>query len=262
MIVDDVKILDLINRGIDGELSPRQAARLDRLRAERPEVDAYYRQTAEVADRIRSLDAANPPAYLKTRILRSLPQRAAPARQSHQSVVAGLIERFRLVTQPQLALQLASVFIIGLLVGGLFMTIGPLSGAVDPSDVVGTMGAERSTASLEGAHFQGTVGLARTDDRVTITIRGTTDQPAEVQIAVSPERILWTGYSNQAPQLPGQSPIEIAGTAEGVTLTLTGQNIVALDFDVAGASALAENAEFVITLKEKGTDVASRKLSI
>jgi hypothetical protein len=267
-MVNDPKTFDLVNRGIDGELSARQMARLAKLRAENRDVETMYVETAAVADRVQSLGTVAPPEYLKSRIMRSLPVRAQPvsARATvRRSYLAGLAERVQFALQAQPALRLATVFVGGVFLGGILMTVAPLTGGVESSDVMGTMGADTPRETLPEAVvatfdevFVGTAELTRIGDRVSLLLEGVSSSRISVEILVSPTQADFVGFADQSTRSAQDRQVEISGGAGRVALSVAGDVALALDFASSGATP----AEFTITLVEADAVVSARDLSI
>ena len=191
---------ELISAGIDGELSPREQARLDELLADSGEARALRDELLAVARAVESLPEEAPPAELAGRIM----DRAAP----RGATVVPLHTPWRRV-------QLPMAFAAGLLVAVATQRLLPpeptaeelqwLSGTLAPA-------SQRSALRIETAGLKGRVDSVFRGKTRTLEFRLEAAAPLEIEVGLSGTGLAFGGIvPNEGGQGLDAGRIESAG---------------------------------------------------
>jgi hypothetical protein len=155
----DRKINDLINKEIDGSNSPEETARLKACLKNNVEGQREYDRLGNLAHMLSSVDAVDPPASMKARIMNSVERR-----RSAEPKKTSIFEYLSRKLQPRAALRLGYAFSIGLAVGVLMYTVylNIHNDVLGTSDASGTIGMGESPDKLEsGDSFDVTLPQVR-----------------------------------------------------------------------------------------------------
>lgn len=250
-------LLDLINADLDGETSPEESSRLATLMSQQPEIATMYDETRVFIDRIHSISSVEPPSYLKNRIMSQL---AGPKSIPSRSIAAEIIESVKALFQPRFALQLATIFAGGLIIGLTFSQTGWFSEAFDANSAVGTIGVspadsnQPSEVTLSGIQSHAIATLDRRANQVILTLDGKADEPAVIEVDYPVEQLSIRGLTDQ------MSPAgeELSATGGNVRVVLQTAGSLTLVFDAVDGSEVAVN----VSLREPGREVITSRLTI
>ncbi|NNE36160.1 MAG: hypothetical protein HKN13_13045 [Rhodothermales bacterium] len=268
-MIDD-KVFELINAGVDDELSPSQRSELDQLIADQPEVADLFSQMTDTVHRVQALKSTDPPADLRDRIMASLPavsmaEHRETRLDSVSSGVGSFVELVRSLFQPRYALQFATVFAGGLLIGALVVSgltgIGPFGELVDPNQAVGTIGGSpenaltgpTSTTELRGDLFNGTVTVSRSAGGLDLVVEGQTNQTAVIMIGFD-EMTEFEGLS----YLENKQSANATISSGLITATLSDSNALKVRFRTSNG----EPSRFVVQLKEGDSITVTEEITI
>lgn len=243
-------IFELINAGVDGELTSEERARLERLRRERPDVAARYDEIASVAGMVTSLERVEPPVGLRDRIVANAIASSTRHIRPHR---IGLLDRLLAAVTPKPAFRLAFGFVGGLVLGAFLMTIVPRGAVVDPNNAAGTIGATPGAAQvarLEGSAAAASVALSRTGEVVTATISAA-DGPATVEITYDPTQAALSGLTgldavetSYLESSPGKTVVRLPeATRISLTYAVSPGQTVRLGLNLFEADVIASSTE-------------------
>jgi len=157
----DERVIELINKEIDGTILPAERATLEQHRSSNEEVREISDDFSHIASMLSAIGNVEPPSTLKPRVMRDISPQATPQRQTlWQSVRTAVIDFFR----PRSGFRLAYAFSGGLVAGvALFATYLSIGGRTtfDSSDAIGTM-VSNAPRNLEiGREFTVNAGNVR-----------------------------------------------------------------------------------------------------
>lgn len=166
------KIVELIQREIDGLNSPEESAELQAIVAKDPQVRKIYDELRAVADTLEQAEQLEPPAHLKAAILSALPKRkeAPAASKGVLQWLAGFLPR-----QPrfQISLAFAGGLAAGLLLFALFASEALRQSPSDVADYYGTLVAPEKEADLTVLH-ELVIDIEQAQGRVVVKSAGST----------------------------------------------------------------------------------------
>ncbi len=164
----DPKLIDLMNRALDGVATEPERADLDRALTASPEARAHYEDLSRLVRRLESVPMMDPPAYLHPQVMDAIDAseiRYAPRASEER----GFFSWLRAIGTRR-GLGYASTFGLGLAAGAIVLAvIRPFP--VDPGQVSGAL---TTPHQLEGAlpvdvPEAGVNGSVRVVDRGTVT---------------------------------------------------------------------------------------------
>jgi hypothetical protein len=181
-------VVDLIQRDLDGTLSPEEKLRLEREIASSPDSRRMHEELRAVKDVLGCIDEVNPPPTLKPSILREIQRRSAPVR-ARQSVLAP----FRARPAVGYAVAVAGGIMVGIIGFALFSS---LPANLDRNDVVGTLSVGGSVKGMTrgpelgitGEGVRGTVRTESSKDFELIHCSLESERPAEMVITFDPAK--------------------------------------------------------------------------
>lgn len=226
------KYIELINRGIDGDLSGRESTRLQNLLAKNPEARKLHRDLDALSNVLHSVDDVEPSSHLKKHILNALPLNAHAPREKRS-----LLRSLRSTFEPRLSVKYAYVFSVGLIVGVIGYALIDRASLFDISDLYGTMGVPKSyenigdiAVDLNGVH--GTFNIKHSKDILLAEVNLSSQQEIEIAFEYNGKEISFDGFR----QLRGmQNSVNISQNA--VMLASIGENRCIILFHNGGASA-------------------------
>lgn len=193
--------LDLIHKEIDGLSSENERAELRAYLANNPEAQDLHRDLTRISGILNKVHQVDPPPYLRTKILNSLPL-SKYARKEKRSPLAAIIRD--LVFRPNA--RYAYAVVAGVVVGILaYAVINRQLGSTMPpeiSSLYGTMLSQEALGSLvpaehveidlEQAH--GTVDIKYSNEIVLVELRLESDQEIEMFIEFDDRDISFAGF--------------------------------------------------------------------
>ncbi len=228
----DERILELINKDIDGVPLPAERTILEEYRSKSPELADVERELRAVA---RALDVVHPaeaPATLKSRVMRSIAP-TARRESTARSILAPVIEFFRGTS----GVRLAYAFSIGILAGiTLFALYDGVRhpGSVEPSDVTGTMIIGSSggqvqpgpAVSITGDRVNGSITTQFTQQIAIVTVRITSPEAVRAEFTYNPAQL-----AVRAVQRGADSRTDLAVSGSTVEVRSAGVDGYTLYFD-------------------------------
>lgn len=180
----DQQALDLINGGIDAELSTTEQEKLARLLAESSEAREAHKELESFARIIDEIPDLDPPDYLHDSIQRQI---SLPAHSKAKADKHGLVERWLSANWLRTGFALAAGVV--LTVGVYEMGSQPIT-TEDANNLVGTV--VKSQAPGEGelldsiqvisGTLNGQVEIRNEDDLFTLNVQMISDGPAELVV--------------------------------------------------------------------------------
>ena len=217
----DQHVYDLINRSIDGEITPVEQDELDRFLAKSPSARQLDQELRSITHMLDDLPEIEPPGYLQSAIERQvrLPMRRAVSASGEVSK-GGWLSANWLRTGFTLA---AGVI---LTVGVYEMGSGPVTDR-DAANMSGTMvksglneqsGSLLDSLQLNTGQLDGLVELHAKDDLFTLDVRLVSDGPSEVIVNFAASGLEIDGVSRM------QYPVDTVAIADGsIHLSSTGE---------------------------------------
>jgi len=185
----ELRLQELIQADIDGQLSAAERAEMARALLENPEARRLRAELARVDASLRGLPTEAPPARLRDMVLESI--FGTPRTEEAAGSVAG--------HGGAALFRYAAVFLGGLVVASLAFYLSEPDGPADPRDLAGTMakgtlyGELSADASLEAGTSQAATRLYRTGGRIVLELKVAGDEPAEIEISYDPARLKVVG---------------------------------------------------------------------
>ena len=195
----DSKTEDLINRDIDGVLSPKETNRLSEYLSTDPEAQNYYNELVNLSQMLEQVEEVDPGPNLKKNILNSIP---VPKYQNEENR-----ERTPLFSawNSRLNYRLTLAFALGLIVGFFtysFFTDFPLN---NNSNLIGTILLNGTDAKFKPAdqaeitlpEIIGTVSSQYAENIVLFRVDLTTDSEIEVVVEFDGNDLRFAGFRPQ-----------------------------------------------------------------
>jgi len=216
------QIRELIQRDVDGDLSPSERRALDSALRRNAAARRLHAELRSLSASLGSVRQAEPPVNLENRIRADIRSRipAAPARRS-------LVESLRTLVHTPSFLRYGTVFAGGLVTGALlFMFIvHPQPPATVPGDAAtGTLIANGESIPVDVQGVKGTLTTIQTENGKEMTLRLACAAPTTTTLTYDPSRV----------KLENLHDVQSAGGAvvnEGVvSVTGTGSQRCVLSF--------------------------------
>jgi hypothetical protein len=113
------KYLDMMNKAIDGELTPREREHLDAYLASDDEANKLFQDLLLIGEQLETIGKEDPSPTLKAGIMNNLPQSKSVKQISSPSIWDSINEFF--ITKPKFRLGYA--FFVGLIAGAVIFSI-------------------------------------------------------------------------------------------------------------------------------------------
>jgi len=253
----DERILDLINKDIDGSILPAERAMLDEYRAKNPEVGKMEQELRGVAAALGTVRPVEAPVTLKTRIMQSIgpePRREPLLRRG----VAAVTDFFRAPS----GVRVAYAFSFGIVAGiALFAAFANWRnpGSLEPADLTGTliMGSSDNTVesgpvvSISGDRVNGAIATQFTKNIAILTVRVSSADNLRAEFTYDP-----THLAVRAVQRGSGARADFSVTGNSVEVQSTGADGYTLYFDRKNAIS----SPVRVTLFSAGTQVFSRDI--
>jgi hypothetical protein len=225
-MLDEKRILELINKSIDGVASAREEAALRKLVEENPDVRHLHVSLSKLSTALRTVRSAEPPINLRQRILSSIPTAREPQSARRTSIV-DRVGFSRLFVRHRVAYTFVGGLAIGMLV--IAFVLGPIikNSTFDVTHVYGTMvgreSLDRATpidkATIFAVDISGTIRLTRDGDLVLADLAIDAQNTSDVHLRFDPNVLEFTGYR----QLDGKGTSVTSGVNQ-VSLAVSGPN--------------------------------------
>jgi len=137
--MDNERIIELINKEIDGTILPAERVVLEQYCSGSTEVQEMSRDFNQIASMLREVKHVDPPSTLKARVMREIAPEKAPHYQPLWQVLRTSVVDF---FQPRTGFRFAYAFSGGVLAGiALFALFASISGrpSFESGDAIGTM---------------------------------------------------------------------------------------------------------------------------
>ena len=195
----DSKTEDLINRDIDGVLSPQETNRLEEHLSTDPEAQNYYDEIVNLSQMLAQVEEVDPGPNLKKNILNSIPVQKYQNEENRERTP--LFSAWN--SRPSYRLTLAFAF--GLIIGFFtysFVTDLPIN---NNSDLIGTILLNGTDAKFKPAdqaeitlpEINGTVSSQYAENVVLFRVDLTTDSEIEVVVEFDGNDLRFAGFRPQ-----------------------------------------------------------------
>ena len=196
----DGKTEDLINRDIDGVLSPKETNRLSEYLSTDPEAQNYYNELVNLSQMLEQVEEVDPGPNLKKNILNSIP---VPKYQSEENR-----ERtpFFSAWNSRPSYRLTLAFAFGLIIGFFtYSFVTDLSPNNNNSNLIGTILLNGTDAKFKPAdqaeitlpEINGTVSTQYAENVVLFRVDLTTDSEIEVVVEFDGNDLRFAGFRPQ-----------------------------------------------------------------
>ena len=180
----DERTRDLLNGGIDGELSSAEQKELDRLLAGSDKVRDLNEELVALTGLLDGLTEIDPPQYLQESIERQV---RLPAQSNDQEEKQGFLRNWLPSTWLRTGFALAAGAL--LTIGVYEMGSGPIT-AEDATNMVGTVVKSQATGQgellgsihIDTETLNGLVELRNRDDLYTLDVQLNSDGPTQVVV--------------------------------------------------------------------------------
>ncbi len=209
----DQHVLDLLNRGIDGELSVTEQDELDRLISTSPAVRNLDIELRVVTRMLDELPQVEPPQYLQETIERQV---RLPAQSTTGLGKPGLLRSWLNTNWLRTGFALAAGVVLTVSVyemGSEPITAtdsATLTGTIAKMDVTGQQGVLLDRVSLATDGLNGLVELRHEGDLLTLDVQLTSDGPSELVVNFAGRGLEFDGVTRL------QDPGETVSVADGV----------------------------------------------
>ena len=251
------ELRELINREIDGDLSPSEKRRLAQALRRNPGARRLQAELKQVGTHLASLRAVDPPAHLAGRIGADVRARAAAltAAGSHARTAVArralMWESSGSAVFGQSMVRYGSVFAGGLIAGALlFMLIlRPEPAPVVPGNAAtGTLLAQSESFPVNVPGAQGTVTAVPTETGKELTLRLSCSSATTTKLMYDPSRVKLENLSELqsagGPVAVNNGVVEISGTGtQKCTLLFSGVKDSKLSVQIASSAGGSFHAE-------------------
>jgi hypothetical protein len=226
------RVLELINREIDGLNSPGESEELRGYLAHDHDATLLYEDLKRVSAILAGAEPIEPPRNLRANILNSIdPKRYAEKRRLNPLAI--LLNYLPQRSSLRYALVFTFGIVLGVVIYGLLSDLGK-QGSVESTSLFGTMRLERASEALEPAdnaeinlqNVQGSVSTKHGKGLVSIELALHSQQEVETVLQFDPQSLGFVGF--QQLDYTG-NPIDIGGNA--VHVRNTGNNKYLLFFN-------------------------------
>lgn len=244
----DNKDYELINKEIDSANSPKEQERLRKLLDRSPEARRTLEDLRQLTAMFRNAPRIDPPSYLKTKILNSLP-RPVRARTGQPAFITKLLD---LVRQPRVryAYVLAGGTVAGI---ALFFL---LTATPDTSTLVGTMGsasAAGATAEFDMPSIRGAIRADLAGNLVQTSISLNTEEDVDVILEFAEQHLQFESFRG-----PENARASLTIHPGELRLRNTGENAFTLVFRAQSPDPVVLNA----TVVARGVVVSQKILTL
>ncbi|HUI09650.1 MAG TPA: hypothetical protein VL221_04930 [Bacteroidota bacterium] len=251
------ELRELINREIDGDLSPSEKRRLAQATRRNPQARRLQAELKQVHTALASVRAVEPPSHLAGRISAEVRARAA-ASASASAHAREAVERRASwlgslggVVFGKSMVRYGTVFAGGLVVGALaFMLLAHPEPApsVPGNSAMGTLLAQSESFPVNVPGAQGTVTAVPTETGKELTLRLICSSATTTRLVYDPSRVKLENLSELqsagGPVAVNNGVVEISGTgAQKCTLLFSGVKDSKLSVQIASTAGGSFHAE-------------------
>jgi hypothetical protein len=196
----DERIIELINKEIDGLNTPSSSRELEAYLNSHPDAKKLFVELQRASDALKHVEAVEPPSYLKTHIMNAV--RAASQEQNpRESRIDKLIELLK--SRP--ARRYSLVFASGLCVGILFFVVAnpwqkegggesALSGSLVASNEVSSLPL-LDAVDLGAEEINGAVKSYKSEQGIAVEITLTSPQEVNIELISDPAELMFEKIS-------------------------------------------------------------------
>ena len=254
----DERALDLLNRGIDGELSDVEKTELTGLLADSVEAREYYEELKSFTGMMEGVPELDPPAYLQETIERQIRLPVQDTAEKSQGTIGAWLSAGWLRTGAALAAGVV------LTVSVYQMGSGPISER-DASNLVGTVvknpvagrGELLGQVQISETALNGLVELHRTDDLFTLDVQLNAGAPGKVVLNFAGQELEFEGIAG-APDL--SDAITVADGS--VNINVTGEHHYSMKFRPKAEARVQSAAPMELSFYANNRLVKEVELSI
>jgi hypothetical protein len=227
------KLIELINKEIDGLNSKEESRKLNLHLAKHPEARKLHEDLVKTAHALKEVEEVEPPRHLRQHILNSLEKRQEATARSW-GFLGKVLEALRGRSLPRYALVFASGLVVGILLLAIFALPRDL-GVGDTSQLTGTMALVPELSVFQPAdsiafRLQEASGMIKTyygSDFVIAEVRVQSAMSIKTEIRFRPETTTFSGFKRLQGEEGsldiGQSAIALtqSGASRGFVTFLT-----------------------------------------
>jgi hypothetical protein len=179
----DEKVEGWIQREIDGEIDPADFERLRQTLARDPEARDLHARMERLADQLGQVEIVDPPADLKSEIMRGLPESVEETKTATTRRVSspGLHVPRKGIRRRDVATFLCGAAMAAAVVAAIF--VGERATELDPATLMGTMRPDADAGSWRAIDQQRVVGPGLTGSASTRTASGWVEVTLDLESA-------------------------------------------------------------------------------
>jgi len=251
------ELRELINREIDGDLSPSEQRRLTQALRRNPPARRLRTELKETASALASVRAAEPPVHMASRIRAEVRARAAsfaPAGTPARAAAPGRGSWWASISAAVLGtstVRYGAVFAGGLVAGALIFMLAvhpEPAPSVAGSAATGTLLAQSQSFPVNVPGTQGTVSAVTTETGKELTLRLNCSSATTTRLIYDPSRVKLENLSELqsagGPVAVNNGVVEITGTGtQKCTLLFSGVKDSRLSVQIASSAGGSFQAE-------------------
>ena len=253
------KIIELINRQLDGELNEKEAAQLQEYLKQDQEAQQFYKEQQHVITYLNSVPKLNPPLDMKNSIIAGIKGSASPDRHSGKAAVFDS-RNWLSRANVRLIISHAAFLMIGFGLSVYLLHMSSRPATIDLNQLLGTIGLhhQRSVKS-ESAHtiklqkFQGRVDLEQNQTQAWITFEFPTAEKFKTNLMYDPEVLNFQMFMASSSE-----NISLENTKNGLVVRSAGSYLLFFeklknkpsDFQIEITNSSQENERLSLTLNK------------
>ncbi|MFQ5798291.1 MAG: hypothetical protein ACE5H0_06305 [Bacteroidota bacterium] len=195
------KYLDLIHKEIDGLSTKSESAELSAYLANNLEAQDLYRDLATISRILNNVREVDPPPYLRTNILNSIPS-SRYTRKEKRSSLSSVIQSLVVGGNARYAYAVVAGVVLGILAYAVISREIDGSSSSEISTLYGTMLSQEASESLEaGEHVEisleqahGTVDIKYSNEIVLVELSLESDQEIDMVIEFDDGDVSFAGF--------------------------------------------------------------------
>ncbi len=195
------KYLDLIHKEIDGLSSENERAELRAYLANNPEAQDLHRDLTRISGILNKVHQVDPPPYLRTKILNSLPL-SKYARKEKRSSLPSVVQSLVVGVNARYAYAVVAGVVLGILAYAVINRQFEATTSPDIPSLYGTMLSREASENLKtGEHVEisleqahGTVDIKYSSEIVLVELKLESDQEIEMFIEFDDRDISFAGF--------------------------------------------------------------------
>jgi len=251
------KIIELINRQLDGELNEEEKAQLKNYLRRNQEAQRFYNAQRHMITYLNAVPDLNPPLDMKDSIMASVAVAARPDRKNHRAAVFEIgswlsRENMRLI------ISHAAFLMIGFGLSAYLFNFSPHQPVIDLTQLSGTIGlhhqgldASKSVQTIDLQKSPGHVALAENQFQVWITFDLSSADEFKTSLSYDPASLNFNGFMASRSE-----NISLANTNKGLVVHSKGSYLLIFN------KLKNQSSEFQIEISNTSQENERLKLTV